>query len=157
MGLHPILEKTRDFIYTARMKKALLKWNILCGIGMCFLALTAVCFILKKYTPLVVGLVIGLLFTSQSWKRIGLLKNAAKAIENGAASMEIIYKGRNQKEYRFSVIPAGADILYLYGFIPEKSDIKIFRWEQVQRTVENGIDLSKESLLERFGVETGNK
>ena len=139
------------------MKKALLKWNILCGIGMCLLAFTAVCFILKKYAPLAAGLAIGLLFTSQSWKRIGLLKNAASAIENGAAQIELFYRGRNLKENRFFIIPAGADILYLYGFVPEKNDIRVFRWEQVQRAVENGIELQKDALLERFGVETGKK
>ena len=152
-----LLERKNNSIYTFHMKRALLRWNVLCIIGMSFLALTALCFILKAYVWLIAGLAIGLLLTSQSWKRISLLKNAAKAIEDGTAEVEVFYKSRKQKENLYQVIPAGGDILYLYGFSQVKNDIMVFRWERIQRVVENGIELQKEDYLERVGVSLEDK
>ena len=132
------------------MNKALLKWNVLCAIGLFILALTAVFYFLKFYIWVIGGLVVGLLLTSASWKRMDLLKRAGAALKNGKAEIIVYYLGRNLKERQSTVIPAGADTFYFYGFSPEKNDIKMFRWERIQRAIENGIEYKKEDIMERL-------
>ena len=132
------------------MNKTLLKWTILCVLGLGFLLGTALCFYLKTYTWLMASLFIGLFLTSSSWKRIRLNVKASRAIRDGKKEIVIHYKDKNFKESQSSVIPAGADASYFYGFLPEKNDVKSFRWERIQRALENGIELNREGILERL-------
>ena len=140
------------------MNKTLIKWSLLCAIGVCFLIITSVFFFQKAYTWVMAGLFIGLFLTSTSWKRIGLLKKAGKALMEGKAEIAIYYKDKNLQESQNKVIPAGADTSYFYGYMPEKNDIKVFRWERIQRALENGKELKKEDILERLpGFSQGHR
>ena len=148
--LPPSLEISDCTLYSIQMNRTLLKWTILCALGFCFLLGTALCFYQKAYTWIMAFLFIGLFLASTSWKRIRLNKKAAKAIKDGKTEIVIHYKDKNLKESQSSVIPAGADASYFYGFLPERNDVKAFRWERIKRALENGTELNREGILERL-------
>ena len=124
-----------------------MKWGIFCAIGAGFLVFTAVCFLQKYYTWVFAGLFLGLFLTSSSLKRIWLLKKADKAIKAGRGEIVLFYRDKNLKESQDTVIPAGADAFWFYGFMPERNDIKAFRWQGIKRALENGRDITKDDVL----------
>ena len=132
------------------MNKAFTKWGILFSVGVCLLAFTAVAYIQKNYTWIFASGFLGLFLVSSSWKRIRFLLTAKKMLEAGEKEIVIHYRDKNLKESESSVIPAGADAFWFYGYLPEKKDIKAFRWERIKKATENGIDLKKDDILERI-------
>ena len=129
------------------MGKIFMKWGIFCAIGVGFLGFTAVCFLRKEYTWVFAALFIGLFLTSSSLKRIRLLKKADRAIKAGRGEIVVFYRDKNLKESEAAVIPAGADAFWFYGFLPERKDIKAFRWQGIRKVLENGRELTKDDVL----------
>ena len=130
------------------MNKAFIKWSLLCAVGLGALVFTALCFIRKDYTWVFATGFTGVFLVSSSLKRIRFLKNAAKALEAGKGEVIIFYRDKNLKESQNAVIPAGEDTFWFYGYLPEKKDIKMFRWERIQRALANEKELKKEDILE---------
>lgn len=119
-------------------------------VGALFLAFTAFCFIMKYYTWVWAGLFIGLFLLSSSYKRIRFLLRARKAFEAGSKEIVIFYRDKNLKESQNVIMPAGADASWFYGFLLDKKDIKAFRWERIQKALEDGKELKKDGILERL-------
>ena len=136
------------------MGKTFIKWGIFCAIGAGFLVFTAVCFLRKDYTWVFACLFIGLFLTSSSLKRIWLLKKADRAIKAGRGEIVVFYRDKNLNESENAVIPAGADNFWFYGFLPERNDIKAFRWQGIKRALENGRDITKDDVLKSLAGET---
>ena len=129
------------------MNKAFIKWGVICALGVCLLVFTALCYIRGEYTWLFASGFLGLFLISSAWKRIKLLINAAKAIKEGRGEIEIFYRDKNLKESQDVVIPAGADTFWFYGYLPEKGDIKTFRWQGIKKVLENGKELTKDDIM----------
>jgi glucose-6-phosphate 1-dehydrogenase len=129
------------------MRNALIKWIVLFGAGAGALVFTAASFLWKNYSLIMAGLFIGLFLISASWKRIRLLLKAGKAIKAGQEEIVIFYQDKNLKESQNTVIPAGADNIYFYGFMHENNDIKTFRWQGIKRALENGKEITKDDIL----------
>jgi hypothetical protein len=132
------------------MNKVLMKWILLCVFGAGALAFTAVCFIRKDYTWVMVGLFIGLFLVSSSWKRIRFLQKAGRAQAAGQKEIIVFYRDKNLNESQEAVIPAGADAFWFYGFLAEKKYIKAFRWQGIRKVLENGTELTKDELLKKL-------
>ena len=130
------------------MNKAFFKWGILCAVGAGALVFTASCFIRQDYTWVFAAGFIGVFLLSASLKRIRFLKKATKALEAGQKEVIVFYRDKNLKESQNAVIPAGADTFWFYGYLLEKKDIKMFRWERIQRALEDEKELKKEDILE---------
>jgi hypothetical protein len=129
------------------MKNSFFKWGGIFVIGIGFLVFTALCYARKDYTWIMAGLFIGLFLTSSSWKRIRLLRKASEAIREGKSKIIVFYRDKNLNESQYEVIPAGADIFSFYGFMPEKNEIKTFRWQGIMRVLENEKELTKDDVL----------
>ena len=132
------------------MNKALKKWALFCAIGAGVLVLTVFCYYKGLYTWIMLGLFIGLFLTSASGKRIRFLLKADKAIKAGQKEIIIFYRDKNLKESENAVIAAGADAFWFYGFLTEKKDIKMFRWQGIKRVLEDGKELTKDDLLKKL-------
>ena len=129
------------------MKKAFIKWGVICAIGVCLLVFTILSFIRKDFTWVFATGFLGLFLISSAWKRIRLLKNAAGAVKEGRNEIEIFYRDKNLKESQDIVIPAGADAFWFYGYLSAKGDIKAFRWQGIKKVLENERELSKDDIL----------
>jgi len=129
------------------MKNAYIKWGILCVVGVALLVFTVFCYLRQLYTWVMAGGFIGLFLTSTSWKRIRLLRKANTAIKEGKSKLLVFYRDKNLIESQNEVIPAGADNLNFYGFLPEKQDIKAFRWQGIKRVLENEKELTKDDVM----------
>jgi len=132
------------------MKNAYIKWGILCAIGAALLVFTVFCYIRQLYTWVMAGGFLGLFLTTASWKRISLLRKAHAALREGKSKMLIFYRDKNLIESQNEVIPAGADNFSFYGFLPDKQDIKAFRWQGIKRVLENEKELTKQGLYKLF-------
>jgi len=129
------------------MKNSFLKWGGICAAGIGLLVFTALCYAGGNYTWVMVGGFSGLFLASASWKRIRLLRKALAAIKEGKNKMLVFYRDKNLVESRNEIIPAGADAFNFYGFLPEKQDIKAFRWQGIKRILENERELTKDDVL----------
>ena len=132
------------------MNKAFIKWSVFCAIGAGLLAFSILSYIKKDYTWVFAAGFLGLFLISSAWKRIKLLVNAAKAIKEGRGEIEIFYRDKNLVESQSSVIPAGADNFWFYGYLPERGDLKTFRWQGIKKALENGKELNKDDILKYF-------
>jgi len=130
------------------MDRAYKKWGILCAIGVCFLIFTAVCFIRKDYYWIFSSFFAGIFFIITAGKRIIYLKTAERALEAGKKEILVHYRDKNLNESEYTVIPAGADTFWFYGFMTGKKDIKQFRWQGIRRVAENGKNMQRNDILE---------
>jgi glucose-6-phosphate 1-dehydrogenase len=129
------------------MKNSFFKWGGICVVGIGFLVFTALCYVRGNYTWIMVALFIGLFLTSTSWKRIRLLIKAVKSLKEGKEKIVVFYRDKNLNESQNEVMPAGADMFNFYGFLPEKNDIKTFRWQGIKRVLKNEKELTKDDIL----------
>jgi glucose-6-phosphate 1-dehydrogenase len=132
------------------MKNTFIKWGVVFAAGAGALVFTALCFLQKNYTWVMGGLFIGLFLISSSWKRIGFLLKAGKAIKAGQKEIIVYYQDKNLIESQNAIIPAGADTFWFYGFLPEKNDIKAFRWQGIKRVLEDGKELTRDEVLKKL-------
>ena len=135
------------------MKKAFIKWGAFCAVGAGLLAFSLLSFMKKDYTWVFAAGFSGLFLISSAWKKIRLLMNAAKALREGRGKIEIFYRDKNLVESQDFVIPAGADNFWFYGYLPEKGDIKTFRWQGIKKVLENERELQRDDLLNNFQKE----
>jgi len=130
------------------MQSAFLKWGGICAVGIGLLVFTALCYAGENYTWVMAGGFLGCFLTGASCKRIRLLKKAAKALKEGRESIVVFYRDKNLNESKNEVIPAGSDIFNFYGFLPQKNDIKAFRWQGIKKALANERELAKDDILE---------
>jgi hypothetical protein len=129
------------------MRNAYIKWGTLCAIGIALLIFTVFCYLRQLYTWVMAGGFLGLFLTTASWKRLGLLRKAFAALKEGKSKMLVFYRDKNLIESQNEIIPAGADTFSFYGFLPEKQDIKAFRWQGIKRVLENEKELTKDDIM----------
>ena len=129
------------------MDKAFKKWRAVCASGVMVLIFTVFSFLREDYTWVAGGLLVSIFLISASIKRIKFLSHADKSLKAGKKEIIIFYRDRNLKESENSVIPAGADTFWFYGFLLEKKSLKAFRWERIRRAVDNGKDMKKDDIL----------
>jgi hypothetical protein len=129
---------------------ALIKWFILGLIGIACIVTALICFSRQIYTWVFAAAFVGCFLASTAWKRLRLLRAAARAVKAGRSEIMLFYRDANLKETQQTVIPAGSDDLFFYGFSPERKDIRMFRWNRMIRVQENEKDLTKDELLSRM-------
>jgi len=132
------------------MNKIFIKWGALCAIGVVLLTIAGISISRDNYNLVVIYLFLGIFLLLASLKKFHLLVQAYKVLKEGRAEITIYYRDRNQVESKNTVIPVLADMLYFYGFLPEKNDIKTFRWEGIWRALDNDKELEKEDILKRL-------
>ena len=132
------------------MNKILIKWCILCAIGAGLIIVAAISIYRENYNLVVIYLFLGIFLVLASLKRIHLIKMAYDAVKKGRPEITIFYRDRNLVESKTSIIPVWADSFYFYGYLPEKYDVKTFRWEGIWRALDNETELDKEDILKRL-------
>jgi hypothetical protein len=130
------------------MNKAAAKWIVFCIAGAGFLVFAFVCCLRQTYTWVLAAAFAGCFLFSASWKKLRLLAKAGRALKAGKNAIVIDYCDKNLKESRMSVIPAGADTFYFYGFSPETNAVKAFRWERIRRATCNEKEIGKDAIVE---------
>ena len=131
------------------MNKILIKWGALCTIGAFLITFSLISISRGNYNLIVIYLFLGIFLVYASLKKISLLIKAIKALKEARTEITIYYRDRNQVESTNTVIPVSADMLYFYGFLPEKNDIKTFRWEGIWRALDNDKELEREEIQKR--------
>ena len=152
--------KNGDILVCGRTQtaKARAKWFALglAGIGCLVFAITR--YFYQDYTWVLAASFVGCFLVSASWKKIHLLIVAGRALKAGRGSIVVFYRDKNLKASRHMAIPVWADTAYLYGFLTDKKDIKVFRWERILRVLEQEHEIGKDAILQRIaGIPAGDK
>jgi hypothetical protein len=129
---------------------AVAKWIILGLMGIACIITALICYFRRYYTWVLATAFVGCFLASTAWKKVRLLRASVKAIKEGRSGIVLFYRDGNLKETQETVIPAGSDRLYFYGFSPERNDTRSFRWNRVIRAQENGKDLNQDDIVSRI-------
>jgi hypothetical protein len=126
------------------------KWIILGIIGIGCLIAALVSYSRQLYTWIFAMALVGLFLVTTAWKKLRLLRAAAKALGAGRGELVVFYRDGNLKESQLPVIPVGADSLYFYGFSRERNDTRTFQWKRIIRVTDNEKDLTQNDILSRL-------
>ena len=132
------------------MNKIILKWSALCAVGVCLLVYSGIRLSREEYGLVIIVIFAGLLLVYSSFKKIRLIVKAHEVLKKNRKEITVHYRDRNQVESKNTVIPVWADAFYFYGFLPEKKDVRTYRWEGILHANEDGKVLEKENILKRM-------
>ena len=119
------------------MERNLWKYSFFLAIGISLLGSTILWFNLGNYLAVLICLFAGILITRISWVNKKCLIRAKSALNAGKDFVIINYKD-SAEAVDIKIIPVWSNKFMLYGYLPEKEDVKEFQWRYMMGATING-------------------